>query len=295
MAQHKASPSTYTTTPSGPPSYDVFLSFRGTDTRKNFTDHLYTALLNARFHTFRDNRIERGENIWEELKKAIHLSRSSVIVFSRDYTSSDSCLDELVVILERKRTSDHIVFPVYYDIGPSQLTKQAETLSEVPKHQENQSSEKLNIWRAALEEVAGLAANVLKNEADGHESKFIQKIVTVIQDKLGRVPLTHVQEVLQKQLLDIKPYLDDAEGKQLNNPNVKAWFNEVKGAVYDTEDLLQEIKTEVLRQKMEPKSDIWLDQWRNQIFVQRQLYCQKNNLVDDLFHAQPLCKAVTHQ
>ncbi|XP_061999072.1 disease resistance protein Roq1-like [Rosa rugosa] len=171
--------------------YDVFLSFRGEDTRKNFTDHLYTALVNARFRTFRDDpELERGENIKEKLENAIRQSRSSVIVFSKDYTSSRWCLDELVMILELKRTSDHVVLPVFYDVDPSHVRKQAETLSKVPKYQENQSSEKLNGWRAALLEVADLAGMVLQNEADGHESKFIQKIVTVIQDKLGCVPLS---------------------------------------------------------------------------------------------------------
>ncbi|KAI8551776.1 hypothetical protein RHMOL_Rhmol06G0212900 [Rhododendron molle] len=34
-----------------PCSYDVFLSFRGEDTRKSFTDHLYTALDYAGFAT----------------------------------------------------------------------------------------------------------------------------------------------------------------------------------------------------------------------------------------------------
>jgi hypothetical protein len=52
--------------------YQVFLSFRGEDTRKNFTDHLYTALVQAGIHTFRDdNEIRRGENIDFELQKAI--------------------------------------------------------------------------------------------------------------------------------------------------------------------------------------------------------------------------------
>ncbi|KAK9266081.1 hypothetical protein L1049_021427 [Liquidambar formosana] len=36
-------------------SYDVFLSFRGEDTRKNFTDHLYSALKSAGINTFSDN------------------------------------------------------------------------------------------------------------------------------------------------------------------------------------------------------------------------------------------------
>ncbi|XP_040368664.1 putative disease resistance RPP13-like protein 1 isoform X2 [Rosa chinensis] len=249
-----ASLSKYTASPY-PFRYHVFLSFRGEDTRKNFTDHLYAALVNAGFHTFRDDsELERGENIKEKLENAIQQSQSSVIVFSKDYTSSRWCLDELVMILQRKRTSDHVVLPVFYDVDPSHVRKQAETLSKVPKYQENQSSEKLNGWRAALREVADLAGMVLQNEADGHESKFIQKIVTVIQDKLGGVPLTHVQEVLQNKLLFITPHLDDAEGKQLNNPTVKAWLNELKEAVYDTQDLLQEIKTEALRRKMEPES-----------------------------------------
>ncbi|CAL9006548.1 unnamed protein product [Prunus brigantina] len=46
--------------------YHVFLSFRGEDTRKTFTDHLYTALVNEGFRTFRDDdEVERGEGTME--------------------------------------------------------------------------------------------------------------------------------------------------------------------------------------------------------------------------------------
>jgi hypothetical protein len=52
--------------------YQVFLTFRGEDTRKNFTDHLYTALVQAGIHTFRDDdEIGRGEIIKSELQQAI--------------------------------------------------------------------------------------------------------------------------------------------------------------------------------------------------------------------------------
>ncbi|CAK7338183.1 unnamed protein product [Dovyalis caffra] len=61
-------------------SYDVFLSFRGEDTRKNFTDHLYNALVQAGIHTFRDDdELFRGEEISQQLLKAIEESRISIV------------------------------------------------------------------------------------------------------------------------------------------------------------------------------------------------------------------------
>ncbi|XP_034203698.1 disease resistance protein RUN1-like [Prunus dulcis] len=173
--------------------YHVFLSFRGQDTRKTFTDHLYTALVSAGFHTFRDDdEVERGEGIKPELQKAIKHSRTSVIVFSKDYASSRWCLDELVMILERKRTSDdHVVLPVFYDVDPSHVRKQTGSLAKAfARHQKTQPLQKVKAWREALAEVADLAGMVLQNQANGYESKFIKKIVKVIGDKLSRTPLS---------------------------------------------------------------------------------------------------------
>ncbi|KAL6214486.1 hypothetical protein ACLB2K_013920 [Fragaria x ananassa] len=91
-----ASPSSYRC------RYHVFLSFRGEDTRKGFTNHLYRALELAGIHTFRDDdEIERGAEIAVELQKAIQESYVSLIVFSEDYASSRWCLDELAKIMKR--------------------------------------------------------------------------------------------------------------------------------------------------------------------------------------------------
>nr|XP_028958213.1 TMV resistance protein N-like [Malus domestica]XP_028958214.1 TMV resistance protein N-like [Malus domestica]XP_028958215.1 TMV resistance protein N-like [Malus domestica]XP_028958216.1 TMV resistance protein N-like [Malus domestica]XP_028958217.1 TMV resistance protein N-like [Malus domestica]XP_028958218.1 TMV resistance protein N-like [Malus domestica] len=189
MAQQASS--SHSTSSSSWCSYDVFLSFRGEDTRKTFTDHLYTAFVNANFRTFRDNdELERGEDIKPGFKRAIQQSRSSVVVFSKDYASSKWCLNELVMILKLKKTSDHVVLPVFYDVDPSHLRKQTGSLAEAfAKHQKVQSFDTVKEWREALAEAADLAGMVLQNEEDGHEAKFIQKIVKVIEDKLRR---THV-------------------------------------------------------------------------------------------------------
>ncbi|KAG5545356.1 hypothetical protein RHGRI_017731 [Rhododendron griersonianum] len=154
-----------------PYSYHVFLSFRGEDTRKSFTDHLYTALDHAGFRTIKDDDgIERGEKIQSELS-----------------------------------TSGQVVLPVFYDVDPTVVKKQMGSFEEAfAKHEgkiEAESGErrkewvtKVEEWRAALREVVVLAGMNLQNRADGHESRFIKKIIKVVGDKLSRT------------ILDIGPY-----------------------------------------------------------------------------------------
>ncbi|KAJ6870317.1 hypothetical protein NC652_036063 [Populus alba x Populus x berolinensis] len=144
--------------------YQVFMSFRGEDTRKNFTDHLYTALVQARIRTFREDEIRGGENIDLELQQAIQQSKIAIIVFSKNYASSRWCLDELVMIMERVRTGSCIVFPVFYDVDPSQVRKQtgsfAAAFVEHQKHFKEQM-DRVNGWRIALKKVADVGGMVL--------------------------------------------------------------------------------------------------------------------------------------
>ncbi|KAI5570218.1 hypothetical protein BDE02_11G012200 [Populus trichocarpa] len=141
--------------------YQVFLSFRGEDTRKNFTDHLYKALVDAGIHTFKDDdEIRRGKNIELELQEAIQQSKIAIIVFSKNYAWSRWCLDELVKIMEGKRNGDCIVFPVFYHVDPSEVRNQtgsfAAAFVEHEKHYKEEM-ERVNGWRIALKEVANLA------------------------------------------------------------------------------------------------------------------------------------------
>ncbi|BFG31111.1 hypothetical protein CerSpe_173850 [Prunus speciosa] len=166
-------------------TYDAFLSFRGIDTRKGFTDHLYRALEVAGIHTFRDDdEIERGANISAELQKAIQESRVSIIVFSKDYASSRWCLDELVTIMDRRETNEHMVIPIFYDVDPSHVRNQTGIFEEAfARHQQrfNKEMDKVEKWRKALRDVADLGGMVL---GDRSESQFIQEIVEVIGNKL---------------------------------------------------------------------------------------------------------------
>ncbi|XP_035832724.1 disease resistance protein RPV1 [Helianthus annuus] len=169
--------------------YDVFLSFRGEDTRKTFVDHLYHALVNKGIITYKDDeKIEKGERINEQLMRSIEDSRFYIIVFSKNYAASSWCLDELAKIMECQKMTEHTAYPIFYDVEPTEIRNQSgsvweafeqstrkrkRTLEDVAPEKEDD----VGRWRVALKEAAGLAGWELKNTLDGHEAKFIQTIV----------------------------------------------------------------------------------------------------------------------
>ena len=69
-------------------NFDVFLSFRGEDTRLGFIGHLYNALRQRGINTFIDDNLKKGEEISIGLLKIIESSMISIIVFSENYASS---------------------------------------------------------------------------------------------------------------------------------------------------------------------------------------------------------------
>ncbi|KAM7480965.1 hypothetical protein LguiB_005548 [Lonicera macranthoides] len=165
--------------------YDVFLSFRGKDNRKNFIDHLYSALVRHGIYTFKDDeRLKTGESIPLALLKSIEESSIAVVVFSKNYASSRWCLDELVKIMEcsRKSPKGQTVIPIFYDVEPSDVRKQKGHFGQMfRKHNSN----RVKIWRKTLRDAANLSGLELDKTADGHESKFIDQIVQDIWSKLS--------------------------------------------------------------------------------------------------------------
>lgn len=203
-------------------AYQVFLSFRGIDTRKTIAAHLYTALMQAGIHTFRDDdEIERGEKIKSELEKGIQQSRASIIVFSKNYASSRWCLDELALILEQKRTSRLVVLPVFYDVDPTNVRRQSGTIGEAfakyEKELETETNydrknvllENIKRWRTALKDSADLSGMALKSNGD--EAEFVQKVVNLIRNKLSR------------KVLDVAPHL---VGMHSRTRDINLWIQD---------------------------------------------------------------------
>ena len=147
--------------------YDVFLSFRGEDTRKDFTSNLNGFLNLKGINTFIDYELPRGEEISVELVEAIESSRSSIIVFSENYASSTWCLDELVKILECKKSGQMgLVLPVFYKVDPSEVRNQRGRFGEaLSKHEAKfKDNMKVQRWRKALNQAGSISGSTYKEK-----------------------------------------------------------------------------------------------------------------------------------
>ncbi|XP_024178722.1 disease resistance protein RPV1-like [Rosa chinensis] len=162
--------------------YDVFLSFRGTDTRKTFTSHLYKALDEKKIDTYIDYNLERGDEIAPALLKAIEGSMISVIVFSENYASSRWCLDELVHILEcREKYGQHVI-PIFYKTVVSDIRHQSGSYELEERFKDRTESERLK-WKVALTKAANLSG--FESTSTRDDSDLIQQVVQFILTNLS--------------------------------------------------------------------------------------------------------------
>ena len=138
--------------------YEVFLSFRGEDTRNGFTSHLAAALHRKQIQFFIDDEeLKKGDEIQPAISNAIETSDISIIIFSKDYASSKWCLNEVVKILDCKKMNGQIVIPVFYQVDPSDVRKQRGTFEKAFVHNENNFPDKVQKWRDVLTEASNFS------------------------------------------------------------------------------------------------------------------------------------------
>ncbi|XP_060671567.1 disease resistance protein RUN1 isoform X1 [Ziziphus jujuba] len=187
--------------------YDVFLSFRGEDTRDGFTGYLYHALDLKHIVTFKDDEnLESGHRI-SEIMEAIKESKICIIVFSKDFASSTWCLDEVVRILECKRNGSAVV-PIFYGIEPSVVRKQQEGYAEAFAKHEQDGREMVQQWRDALKEVAGISG--YESNKIRPEYRFIEKIVEDVLLKLSKY--VSANDHFKRHLIGIEKPTKEIEG-----------------------------------------------------------------------------------
>ncbi|KAF8013789.1 hypothetical protein BT93_I1594 [Corymbia citriodora subsp. variegata] len=187
--------------PSRPPQwkYDVFVSFRGKDLRRNFISHLFSALRQSSIQCFSDDtREDIGEDIESKLFQAIRHARIALIVFSRNYADSKWCMNELVEILEcRKRyqSHGHLVVPIFLDVKPEDiltLTSGSEFVQGFERLRGNDRDDgQIQKWRDALRETKHLSGFDLRNDAGEDERTLVDIIVKSLVEKIRETRQLH--------------------------------------------------------------------------------------------------------
>ncbi|PNX84848.1 disease resistance protein (TIR-NBS-LRR class), partial [Trifolium pratense] len=193
-------------------AYDVFLSFRGEDTRYGFTGNLKKALVDKGVRTFMDDvELQKGDEITPSLLKAIENSKIAIVVLSKNYAASSFCLQELSKILDSMKVQGRFVLPVFYKVDPSDLRKLEKTYGEAMAIHMANSNPNIDKWKASLHKVANFSGFHYK-KGDVYEYEFIGTIV---------------EEVLRKIKLVALPVGDYLVGLESQKEHVTSLLNEV--------------------------------------------------------------------
>ncbi|XP_056165506.1 disease resistance protein RPV1-like [Syzygium oleosum] len=206
----------------GDDQYDVFLSFRGLDTRKKFTDHLYHRLVSAGtvpFSVFKDdNSIPIGEEFGSQILDAISRSKISIPIISKNYATSKWCLRELIHMIDRKNSMSHIVLPIFYEVKPSDVRYLKGSFGEAFRLSQACFEEKdIKEGRQALNEVSYLNGWESEKFADGHEGKLIERVVETVTSTLQK----DFQLDVSKQLVGLEGHLEEIMN-WIDSPSIHA-------------------------------------------------------------------------
>ncbi|KAK2424031.1 disease resistance protein RUN1 [Trifolium repens] len=187
--------------------YDVFISFRGPDTRNTFVDHLYAHLTRKGIFAFKDDkRLEKGESLSPQLLQAIKNSRVSIIVFSERYAESTWCLEEMATIAQCRKDLKQTVFPVFYDIDPSHVRKQTGVYQNAFllhmnkfKHDHN----KVLRWSRAMVDLTEVVGWDVRYKPEFREIKnIVQEVIKL---------LCHKFSGFAEDLIGIQPRVEELE------------------------------------------------------------------------------------
>ncbi|XP_043705203.1 disease resistance protein RUN1-like [Telopea speciosissima] len=180
MAVHDgaSSSSTSSFSPGSSTNYDVFLSFRGEETRNNFTGFLYRALEREGIVVFIDSEgLWGGDEIQPALFNAIQQSKISIPVFSKGYADSKWCLRELVKIVECHRSNHQKILPIFFDVEPRDVRNQTGSFEgSFQKHKGKFDDAEIQDWKSALSVVAGKKGYELE-QVNGNQPELVKLVV----------------------------------------------------------------------------------------------------------------------
>ncbi|KAK3417769.1 hypothetical protein EUGRSUZ_H03723 [Eucalyptus grandis] len=187
--------------------YEVFLSFRGKDTRIGFTSFLHTRMMDAGIRVYKDDKeIPKGKKFGPELLQAINQSKISIPIFSKGYAFSVWCLNELVQMVECQKTRGQMIMPIFYDVAPSEVRHQTGGYGKAflsHERKKRYDEETMRQWKAALNAVGAIHGWDLHNMPNRGEGEITNTVTQKVFNELKKAYL-----VVSDYLVNVDNHVD---------------------------------------------------------------------------------------
>ncbi|XP_039155798.1 toll/interleukin-1 receptor-like protein [Eucalyptus grandis] len=138
--------------------FEVFLSFRGLDTRCNFTSCLHHEMVEKGIRVFKDDKeLQTGQKIEGKLLQALNDSQIYIPIFSKGFASSPWCLHEVVHMVNctSKSEGKKQILPVFLDVETDDVKLKTNLYKDaLSNHKEKYGPDQVKCWEDALVEVS---------------------------------------------------------------------------------------------------------------------------------------------
>uniref|UniRef100_A0A1J3HI04 Vesicle-associated protein 1-4 n=1 Tax=Noccaea caerulescens TaxID=107243 RepID=A0A1J3HI04_NOCCA len=164
--------------------HQVFINFRGHELRCGFVSHLVEALQRHGINVFVEKLAGIGEDLTNLFAK-IEESTIALVIFSRRYTESRWCLDELVKIKERTDQGLLKVIPIFFKVEPVTVKLLRGAFGDQFRDREWEyrcDKPRIESWKEALASVSREIGLAFKKKSN--ESKFVKIIVKEVEKML---------------------------------------------------------------------------------------------------------------
>ncbi|CAA7059301.1 unnamed protein product [Microthlaspi erraticum] len=176
--------------------HQVFISFRGAEVRHGFVSHLVEALERNGVNVYVYSVELKARNI-DVLNKRIKESSIALVIFSKRYTESRWCLDELVEIKKLMDEGKLVAIPIFYMVEPRKAKKLdgefGDNFRDLCKTHRDWPITK---WKEALKSIASREGIYLKEQSSESEiiNLTVKKLLENISQREGEMHETSLHK-----------------------------------------------------------------------------------------------------